>query len=71
MVWMFGGGYQVGSNVQYPGHFLASRGVIIATVNYRVNKFGEFSHSQNISEPQNLCNLRNNNNNRDLASIKI
>ena len=26
----------------YPGHFLASKGVILVTVNYRLNKFGKW-----------------------------
>jgi carboxylesterase type B len=41
MVWFFGGGYTGGGNVQYPGHFLAARGVIVVVPNYRLGAFGK------------------------------
>lgn len=40
MVWFHGGGYISGANIQYPGHFLAAKGVIVAIPNYRLNSFG-------------------------------
>jgi len=40
MVWFHGGGYQGGGNIQYPGHFLAARDVIVVVPNYRVGVFG-------------------------------
>jgi len=40
MVWFHGGGYVGGGNIQYPGHFLAARGVIVVVPNYRLDAFG-------------------------------
>jgi len=40
MVWFYGGGYTGGGNIQYPGHFLAARDVIVVVPNYRVGVFG-------------------------------
>jgi len=40
MVWFHGGGYTGGGNIQYPGHFLAARGVIVVVPNYRLDSFG-------------------------------
>jgi carboxylesterase type B len=40
MVWFYGGGYVSGGNIQYPGHFLAARDVVVAAVNYRIGVFG-------------------------------
>jgi carboxylesterase type B len=40
MVWFHGGGYVGGGNVQYPGHFLAARGVVVVVPNYRLDSFG-------------------------------
>ena len=42
MFWIYGGAYQQGGTVTYPGHYLASRGVVVVTVNYRMGKFGKF-----------------------------
>ena len=42
MVWFFGGGLQGGANVQYPGHFLASKGAIVVVPNYRLNVIGKY-----------------------------
>ena len=46
MVWFHGGGYTSGANIQYPGHFLAAKGVIVVVPNYRLNSFGKlrFNH---------------------------
>ena len=41
MIWFFGGGYLTGANIQYPGHFMATREVVVVTVNYRLNSFGK------------------------------
>ena len=41
MVYFFGGGFNSGGNIQYPGHFLAARDVVVVVVNYRVDIFGE------------------------------
>ena len=42
MVWMYGGGYQAGASIQYPGHFLAAQGVVVVVPNYRLNIFGKY-----------------------------
>lgn len=41
MVFIHGGAYEGGSNMQYPGHFLAARDVVVVVVNYRVGFFGK------------------------------
>ena len=41
MVFLHGGGHQSGANIQYPGHFLADRDVVIVVPNYRLNIFGK------------------------------
>ena len=43
MVWFHGGGYYSGANIQYPGHFLASYGVVVVVPNYRLGIFGFLS----------------------------
>ena len=40
MVWFYGGGFQGGANIQYPGHFLAAKGAIVVVPNYRLNVIG-------------------------------
>jgi para-nitrobenzyl esterase len=43
-IWIHGGAYQVGSgNMGYPGIFKAftSTGIIVVSINYRLNVFGE------------------------------
>jgi len=44
LVWFHGGGYVGGGNIQYPGHFMAARDVIVVVPNYRLGVFG-FSSS--------------------------
>src|SRR5882762_4965617 len=46
MVWIYGGGYVVGSasQPQYDGARLAERGVVVVTINYRLGRFGFFAH---------------------------
>ncbi|CAD5111482.1 DgyrCDS791 [Dimorphilus gyrociliatus] len=43
MVWFHGGGYTSSGNIQYPGHFLASKGVIVVVPNYRLGHLGFMS----------------------------
>ena len=40
MVWLHGGGYFTGSNIQYPGHFMASYDVIVVVPNFRLDIIG-------------------------------
>ncbi len=46
MVWIYGGGYAVGATNYpvYDGTALARHGVVIVTVNYRLNVFGFLAH---------------------------
>lgn len=41
IVFFHGGNFQTGSANEWPAHGLASRGVIVVTVNYRVGALGE------------------------------
>ena len=45
-VWYFGGGLQVGhtSEMEFDGERIARRGVVVVTVNYRLNAFGFLCH---------------------------
>ena len=51
-VWYFGGGLQVGysAEMEFDGERLARRGIVVVTVNYRVNVFGFFSHPELTAE---------------------
>ncbi len=51
-VWYFGGGLQVGypSEMEFDGERLARRGLIVVTINYRVNVFGFLAHPQLTAE---------------------
>jgi carboxylesterase type B len=40
MVWFYGGTYYGGANIEYPGHFLAAKGVVVVVPNYRLGAFG-------------------------------
>lgn len=40
MVWFHGGAYQGSANIQYPGHFLALRDVVVVVPNYRLGILG-------------------------------
>ena len=40
MVWLHGGAFIGGGNIQYPGHFLAAQDVVVIVPNYRLNAFG-------------------------------
>jgi len=46
MVWIFGGGYQEGYSyeMEFDGERIASRGVVLVTIGYRLNVFGFLSH---------------------------
>ncbi|XP_060065898.1 acetylcholinesterase-like [Ylistrum balloti] len=43
MVFIHGGGYTLGSSHQYPGVFLAERGIVVVTINYRLGPLGFLS----------------------------
>lgn len=40
MVWIHGGGFMQGSGAYYNGTELAQRGVIVVTINYRLDVLG-------------------------------
>lgn len=48
LVWYFGGGLQWGypSEMEFDGERLARRGIIVVSVNYRLNVFGFFAHPE-------------------------
>lgn len=48
MVWIHGGGYRLGSGsgAGYDGAPLASNGVVLVTINYRLNVFGFLAHPE-------------------------
>ncbi|XP_033727702.1 uncharacterized protein LOC117317000 [Pecten maximus] len=43
MVWIYGGAFTMGSTLTYDGSFLASKDVLVVTVNYRLGIFGFLS----------------------------
>jgi len=52
MVWIFGGGFEAGGTSeprQYGGH-LATKGVVVVSMNYRLGVFGFFSHPELTAE---------------------
>lgn len=51
-VWYFGGGLQVGhtAEMEFDGERIARRGVVVVTINYRVNVFGFLSHPELTAE---------------------
>ena len=53
LVWYFGGGYQWGytREMEFDGERLARQGVVVVTVNYRVNVFGFLSQSSQKHRP--------------------
>ena len=55
MVWIYGGGLVHGQTSLYPGDNLARQGVIVVSMNYRMNRLGFFAHpallKQQPSEP--------------------
>lgn len=44
LFWVHGGAHRTGSGSSYPGEELASRGVVLVTINYRLGPLGFFSH---------------------------
>ena len=48
MMWMHGGGVQSGYSheIEFDGDAICSRGVILVTINYRLNIFGYFAHPE-------------------------
>ena len=51
-VWYFGGGLQVGhtAEMEFDGERIARRGVVVVTVNYRLNAFGFLCHPEITAE---------------------
>lgn len=51
-VWFFGGGLQVGytSEMEFDGERIARRGIVVVTVNYRLNVFGFLCHPEITAE---------------------
>ena len=51
-VWYFGGGLQVGysAEMEFDGERIARRGIVVVTVNYRVNVFGYLCHPEITAE---------------------
>jgi para-nitrobenzyl esterase len=51
-VWYFGGGLQVGytSEMEFDGERIARRGIVVVTVNYRLNTFGFLCHPEITAE---------------------
>jgi len=57
--WIFGGGWQVGhtAEMEFDGERIARRGIVVVTVNYRVNLFGFTCHPELTKEyPDNPAN---------------
>ncbi len=63
LVWFFGGGLQWGypAEMEFDGERIARRGVIVVSVNYRINSFGFMTHPEITAEqpdaPANFGNL--------------
>lgn len=62
-VWYFGGGLQVGhpAEMEFDGERIARRGIVVVTINYRLNIFGFLCHPEITAEspeaPANFGNL--------------
>ncbi len=52
MVWIYGGGLMVGypSEMEFDGERIARRGVVLVSINYRVNVFGFLAHPELTAE---------------------
>lgn len=63
LVWFFGGGFQWGypAEMEFDGEQIAKRGVVVVTVNYRLNHFGFLAHpeltKENPDAPTNFGSL--------------
>ena len=57
MVFWHGGAFTTGSTIQYPGHFLAARDVIVVNSNYRLGIFGEKNKKSCFSLIESSCKL--------------
>jgi para-nitrobenzyl esterase len=44
MVWIYGGGFSMGTSSYYDGAPIARQGVVLVTINYRVGRLGFFAH---------------------------
>lgn len=53
MVWIYGGGFSMGSSSFYDGAPLAKMGVVLVTINYRVGRLGFFAHPELSAENPN------------------
>lgn len=55
LVWFFGGGLQWGypSEMEFDGERLARRGIVVVSVNYRLNVFGFLAHPEITAEAPN------------------
>ena len=40
MVWIHGGGFNGGTNFEYPGYFMAEKDVVYVALNYRLGMLG-------------------------------
>lgn len=61
-VWYFGGGLQVGhtAEMEFDGERIARRGMVVVTINYRLNVFGFLGHPEITAEsPQAPANFGN------------
>jgi len=52
MIWIFGGGLQEGypAEMEFDGERIARRGVVLVSINYRLNVFGFFTHPDLVKE---------------------
>ena len=41
MVWIHGGGFNGGTNFEYPGYFFAEQDVVLVALNYRLGMLGK------------------------------
>lgn len=53
MVWIYGGGFSMGTSSFYDGTALAETGIVLVTINYRVGKIGLFAHPELSAENPN------------------
>jgi para-nitrobenzyl esterase len=50
MVWIHGGGLEIGTSTDIPGDALARQGVIVVSMNYRLGRLGFFAHPALLEE---------------------